>query len=129
MKFPIQFYFTFSIFTFFSVISWFLIKYMKYEKYICLLNKFSNLTFQKNKVLCAKILSYISILAIFFSIFKEIIYEVILFYILILNQESFLFQEEIFTFCELSTSYIFCENALKNPISEISKKLYSTFNF
>lgn len=102
---------------------------MKYEKYICLFNKFSNLTFQKNKVLCTKILSYISILAIFFSIFKEIIYEVILFYILILNQESFLFQEEIFTFCELSTSYIFCENALKNPISEISKKLYSTFNF
>lgn len=131
MKFPIQkFYSRFSIFTFLSVVPRFLIKYMKYEKCVRLLNKFSNLILNKilkNKVLCAKILSSTSlpqILAIFSRFLKRntIRNNFILHFNFQIKNHSF-FEEKIFTFCELSTYYIFCEKVLQNLIFEIPKKI------
>lgn len=131
MKFPIQkFYFRFSIFTFLSVVPRFLIKYMKYEKCVRLLNKFSNLILNKilkNRVLCAKILSSTSlpqILAIFSRFLKRntIRNNFILHFNFQIKNHSF-FEEKIFTFCELSTYYIFCEKVLQNLIFEIPKKI------
>lgn len=131
MKFPIQkFYSRFSIFTFLSVVPRFLIKYMKYEKCVRLLNKFSNLILNKilkNKVLCAKILSSTSlpqILAIFSRFLKKntIRNNFILHFNFQIKNHSF-FEEKIFTFCELSTYYIFCEKVLQNLIFEIPKKI------
>lgn len=131
MKFPIQkFYSRFSIFTFLSVVPRFLIKYMKYEKCVRLLNKFSNLILNKilkNRVLCAKILSSTSlpqILAIFSRFLKRntIRNNFILHFNFQIKNHSF-FEEKIFTFCELSTYYIFCEKTLQNLISEIPKKI------
>lgn len=131
MKFPIQkFYSRFSIFTFLSVVPRFLIKYMKYEKCVRLLNKFSNLILNKilkNRVLCAKILSSTSlpqILAIFSRFLKKntIRNNFILHFNFQIKNHSF-FEEKIFTFCELSTYYIFCEKVLQNLIFEIPKKI------
>lgn len=131
MKFPIQkFYSRFSIFTFLSVVPRFLIKYMKYEKCVRLLNKFSNLILNKilkNRVLCAKILSSTSlpqILAIFSRFLKRntIRNNFILHFNFQIKNHSF-FEEKIFTFCELSTYYIFCEKVLQNLIFEIPKKI------
>lgn len=80
----------------------------------------------KNRVLCAKILSSTSlpqILAIFSRFLKRntIRNNFILHFNFQIKNHSF-FEEKIFTFCELSTYYIFCEKTLQNLISEIPKK-------
>lgn len=81
----------------------------------------------KNRVLCAKILSSTSlpqILAIFSRFLKRntIRNNFILHFNFQIKNHSF-FEEKIFTFCELSTYYIFCEKVLQNLIFEIPKKI------